>query len=130
MTREEFGKVYSEKSEQIIKLKGELLKMKKQYIEEHKQIKQTPSKIHYIHSYIGWMKQPVMDEKDGYIVGYDIYEGSNSQEFNNKVFPVINEVKKDGTMSSREHYYPKVGILKFWEIGNENAVYEINFGKD
>ena len=94
MTREEYAEIYLKKNEEIRRINHELFIMKREYIEEHKQIKQTPSKIHYIHSYIGWMKQPVIDEKDGYIVGYDIRDGSNSQKFNNKVFPVINEVKK------------------------------------
>ena len=128
MTREEYAEIYLKKNEEIRRINHELFIMKREYIEEHKQIKQTPSKIHYIHSYMGWMKQPVMDEKDGYIVGYDIRDGSNSNGFNNKVFPVINEVKKDGTMSSREHHYPKVGTLKFWEIGKEDEVFEIDFG--
>lgn len=128
MTREEYAEIYLKKNEEIRRIKNELFIMKREYIEEHKQIKQTPSKIHYIHSYIDWMKQPTVDEKDGYIVGYDIHEGSNFQEFNNKVFPVINEAKKDGTMSSRKHQYPKVGTLKFWEIGKEDEIFEIYFG--
>ena len=75
MTREEYAEIYLKKNEEIRSLKHELFIMKREYIEEHKQIKQTPSKIHYIHSYIGWMKQPTVDEKDGYIVGYNIHEG-------------------------------------------------------
>ena len=131
MTREEFSEIYSEKSEQINRLKSELFKMKREYIEEHKQIRQIPVKIHFIHQYAGgFRKEPKTIEQDAYIVGYGMSEGSYSQKFTNKVYPILKDVKKNGDISLREYHYPKYRTFRFWEIGKEDEIFEIDFGEN
>ena len=44
-------------------------------------------------------------------------------------YPVLIKAKKDGSMSKFELHYPKYGIFKFWVIGKEDEVYEIDFGR-
>lgn len=129
MTREEFIKIHSEKSAQINHLKSELFRMRKEYINEHKQVENLPAKIHLVQQYKGMRKEDVTVEADAYITGYDIREGSYTQEYTFKVYPILKEAKKNGEMSLREYHYGKVGLLKFWEIGKEDVVYEIDFGE-
>ena len=102
--------------------------MKKDYIDEHKQVSQLPSKIHFIHQYKNHWKEMVIDERDAYIVGYDIIEGSYLK-YAYIVYPILKESKKDGEMSLRECHYAKFGLFKFWEVGKEDTVYEIDFGE-
>lgn len=128
MTREEFSKIHAEKTAQIYHLKSELFRMKKEYINEHKQISQLPAKIHFVQEYKDLRKETQTIETDAYITGYDIKEGSINQEYANKVYPILKEAKKNGSMSLREFHYVKVGTVRFWEIGKEDEVYEIYFG--
>ena len=128
MTREEYSKLHAEKTAQIFHLKSELLRMKKEYINEHKQIENLPAKIHLVQQYKNLEKETVTVETDAYIVGYDIIEGSYSQKYSNKVFPLLKEVKKNGEISMKAYHYTKCGLFKFWEIGKEDTIYEIDFG--
>lgn len=128
MTREEYCKIHAEKTAQIFHLKSELSRMKKEYINEHKQIENLPAKIHFVQQYKNLRKETVTVEADAYIVGYDIIEGSYSQKYSNKVFPLLKEAKKNGEISMKAYHYTKCGTFKFWEIGKEDTIYEIDFG--
>lgn len=128
MTREEYIDLHTKKTAQMIQLKRELTKLKKDYIEEHKQIENLPVKIHLVQQYKNFRKEPVTVEADAYIVGYDIIEGSYSQKYSNKVFPLLKEVKKNGEISMKAYHYTKCGSFRFWEIGKEDTIYEIDFG--
>ena len=119
MTKEEYKKIYAEKTAQIYHLKSELLRMKKEFIREHQHIKQLPVKIHFIQQIKDRRNEIQTYESDAYVINYDILE--------NIVYPVLKEVKKNGEMSSREYHYCKYGIFKYWEIGKEDVVYEIDF---
>ena len=128
MTREEYIELHVEKSTQMNQLKRELTQLRKDYIEEHKQIENLPAKIHLVQQYKNFRKEDVTVETDAYIVGYDIIEGSYSQKYSYKVFPLLKDAKKNGEISMKAYHYTKCGLLRFWEIGKEDTVYEIDFG--
>lgn len=135
MTREEYLKQSKEKQKMIKQLEHELSEMKKEYINEHKQVKEDlPVKIHYIHTEKDYYKI----EEDAYIKQfdlmdykyyefYDVHNSSDFRPFDGLVYPVLIKAKKDGSMSKFELHYPKYGVLKFWVIGKEDEVYEIDF---
>ena len=68
-----------------------------------------------------------------YMCDYKYYEyytiSSKFSPSDGLVYPVLIKVKKDGSMSRFELHYPKFGTFKFWVIGKENEVYEIDFGR-
>lgn len=118
----------------IKNLKHELFEIRKQYIDENKQVKEDlPVKIHYIHS----EKDLYVEEDDAYLTSFNVLdytylESAHDTRFfqhHGIVYPVFKKVKKDGSMSKFEIDYPKYGVLKFWVIGKEDDVYEIDFGR-
>ena len=118
MTKEELVSVITEIERQQFTLKSQLVRIKKQYINEHKQIKtELPVKVHF--------KTDTID-RDVYITRYDLMYLDDANIF---VYPVIYMVKSDGYVSRKEVHYPKRGKVKFWEIGNEEQVHEIDFGE-
>jgi len=136
MTREEYLEQSKEKQMMIQKLEHELFETRKEYINEHKQVKEElPVKIHYIHTEI----DNYTVEDDAYIKRFDmtdykyyVYYNGTSNSFHKSdgiVYPVLIKAKKDGSMSKFELHYPKCGTLKFWVIGKEDTVYEIDFGR-
>ena len=133
MTREEFLEQSKLKQMQIKRLEQELVEDRKSYIEEHKQIKgELPVKIHYVHT----DERGYKEEGDAYVTGFDVYSfnyyvyGTNEfQKYHGLVYPVIHKLKKDGGKSRYEHHYSKFGTFKFWEIGKEETVYELDFGR-
>ena len=136
MTREEYLEQSKEKQMMIQKLEHELFETRKEYINEHKQVKEElPVKIHYIHT----EKDYYTMEDDAYIKRFDMtdykyyvyYNGipNSFHESDGIVYPVLIKAKKDGSMSKFELHYPKYGTLKFWVIGKEDEVYEIDFGR-
>lgn len=139
MTREEYLKQSKEKQMMIQKLKHELFEARKEYINEHKQVKEElPVKIHYIHHS---EKDNYTVENDAYIKRFDMFDYKYYEyytthhidqpfsPFDGLVYPVLIKAKKDGSMSKFELQYPKFGTFKFWVIGKEDEVYEIDFGR-
>ena len=137
MTREEYLEKSKEMQIEIKNLEHEQFEMRKAYINEHKQINEDlPVKIHYIHT----EKDLYTVEDDAYIKRFDLmdykyYEYYGTHHINQfspadgLVYPVLIKAKKDGSMSKFELHYPKYGIFKFWVIGKEDTIYEINFGR-
>ena len=137
MTREEYLKQSREKQMMILQLKRELTEMRKSYINEHKQIEEVlPVKIHYIHT----EKDLYVEEGDAYITSFKVMDYTYYESFSNYgtdgflpdhgiVYPVLTKAKKDGGQSKFEFHYPKYGTLKFWVIGKEDKIYELDFGR-
>ena len=138
MTREEYLKSYHEKRKQLNLLETELRVMKLEFIEEHKQIKGAlPVKIHFVYNEQSFMGEVTQKEADAYIIGYDVIvpyyvsplDSQPEAEFYGKVFPILMSAKKNGEMSERHLHFHKIGTVRFWEIGKEDTIYEINFGE-
>jgi hypothetical protein len=139
MTREEYLEKSKEMQIAIKNLEHQQFEMRKAYINEHKQVKEElPVKIHYIHSS---EKDNYTMEDDAYIKRFDMFDYKYYEYYttyhidqpfhpsDGLVYPVLIKAKKDGSMSRFELHYPKCGTFKFWVVGKEDEVYEIDFGR-
>ena len=119
----------------VNRLNKELYDMKYAFIDEHRQIKEEyPIKIHDVAEYTDTMwHKTVEKEGDAYIVNYKMLDPVILNDYLDplycNVFPVLNKVKKNGEMAQQECHYVKKGTFRFWKIGEEDKVYEINFGR-
>ena len=132
MTREEYLEKSKEMQLTINKLEQDLTQMKKDFINEHKQIKdELPVKVHVIHT-----EKYYVEEYDAFVVSFTTMEYKyysthdlDFQPYHGVVYPVLKKAKKDGTISRFEQDFPRWGTYKFWVIGKEDTVYEIDFGR-
>ena len=133
MTREEYLEKSKEMQLTINKLEQDLTQMKKDFINEHKQIRdELPVKVHVIHT-----EKDYVEEYDAFVISFTTMEYKyfmsardlDFQPYHGIVYPVLKKAKKDGTMSRFDQQFSRWGTYKFWVIGKEDTIYEIDFGR-